>query len=269
MQDYRAIHEAYWANFTHQMVTVEMTESQTDALVARCRRESVTVNSAIATAFSAAQSYILSEGTYHPRVVIAGNLRDRLREPAGEAVGFYAGGISLSFHFDEGSFFWDNARRLHQVVQPLYTDKKLFSEPLTWCHLHPAIMEALTYKMVGPFVPPESPRHRKLADFSKRDDVVSSIMKREKMDTFDNILIGTAVTNLTRMDFPHQYGNLELDRLILNPGGAYPLSMVNLVVGAVTYAGKLSLVLEFAQERLDMETADAIKNQAVKFLQET
>lgn len=30
------------------------------------------------------------------------------------------------------------------------------------------------------------------------------------------------VTNLTRMDFPRKYGELELDRLIMNPGGAIP-----------------------------------------------
>jgi len=38
----------------------------------------------------------------------------------------------------------------------------------------------------------------------KRDDVVSSILKREKMESLDKIIMGTAVTNLTRMNFPRK-----------------------------------------------------------------
>jgi hypothetical protein len=38
-------------------------------------------------------------------------------------------------------------------------------------------------------------------------------------------------------------GTLELDRLIMQPGGAIPLANVNLVLGAVTCADKLSLVV--------------------------
>ena len=78
--------------------------------------------------------------------------------------------------------------------------------------------------------------------------------------------MGTAVTNLTRMDFPSKYGTLELDRLIMNPGGAYPLAMVNLVLGAVTCAGKLSLVAEYAEETVDTSTMAKIRDQAMEFL---
>ena len=78
--------------------------------------------------------------------------------------------------------------------------------------------------------------------------------------------MGTAVTNLTRLDFPRVYGTLELDRLIMNPGGAYPLALVNLVLGAVTCAGKLSLVLEYVEETIDTGTMGKIKDKALGFL---
>ena len=78
--------------------------------------------------------------------------------------------------------------------------------------------------------------------------------------------MGTAVTNLTRMDFPSKYGALELDRLIMNPGGAYPLAMVNLVLGAVTCAGELSLLVEYAEETVDTSTVTEIKDKAMEFL---
>ena len=78
--------------------------------------------------------------------------------------------------------------------------------------------------------------------------------------------MGTAVTNLTRLDFPKEYGPLELDRLIMNPGGAFPLANVNLVLGAVTCAGKLSLVVEYAEETVDTGTVEGIRDKAVEFL---
>ncbi len=75
-----------------------------------------------------------------------------------------------------------------------------------------------------------------------------------------------AVPNHTRLDFPRKYGTLELDRLIMNPGGAFPLALVNLVLGAVTCAGKLSLVLEYAEQTVDTRTMEQIKDKTMEFL---
>ena len=265
-EDYRNLNEAYWMNYRHQMLSVELSEAQTSALVARCRKDAVTVNSALTTAFVGAQYSVQGDKPYHSGIVVAGSLRDRLQRPAGEVMGFYAGGVTLKFKYDTRVGFWENSRKLHRKVKPLYTNKDLFKEPMTWCHLEPGILESFSFKMLGGLVPPHFTRYNKLSAFSKRDDVVSSLLKREKMDSLDRIIIGTAVTNLTRLDFPRVYGPLELDRLIMNPGGAYPLALVNLVLGAVTCAGKLSLVLEYAEETIDTRTMEKIKDKAMEFL---
>jgi hypothetical protein len=139
-------------------------------------------------------------------------------------------------------------------------------EFVTWLHLDPALLEALNFKKLGRLVSPDSPRYEKLSAFGEKDDVVLSILKREKMESLDTISLGTAVTNLGRLDFPTTYGPLELDRLIMQPGGAFPLATVNLVLGAVTCAGKLSLVLEYAEEAVDTRTMEAVKDQALEFL---
>jgi hypothetical protein len=70
------------------------------------------------------------------------------------------------------------------------------------------------------------------------------------------------------MNFPTIYGALELDRLIMQPGGAFPLVHVDLVIGAVTCASKLSLVIEYAEEAVDSVTMEIIKQQALAFLLE-
>jgi hypothetical protein len=86
------------------------------------------------------------------------------------------------------------------------------------------------------------------------------------METLDAKLLGPAITNLGRMGFPRNYGNLELDRLIMQPGGAFPLVHVDLVIGVVTAVGKLSLVIEYAEEAIDTATIEKIKSKAMEFL---
>ena len=265
-EDYREINEAYWLNYTHQMLTVELSEAQTTELVERCRQEGITVNTALTTAFVGAQYSVQGDQPYHSSIAIAGSTRDRLQRPVGEVMGFYAGGVTLKCKYNRRKTFWDNARRFHRKMKPLFTNKNLFKMPLTHCYLDPTILESLNFKTLGRLVLPHFARHRKLSAFSQQADVVSSILKREKMDSLNKIFMGTTVTNLTRMDFPRKYGTLELDRLIMNPGSAFPLANLNLVLGAVTCAGKLSLVIEYAEETIDTITMKKIKDQAMKFL---
>ncbi|MBU2647588.1 hypothetical protein KKI24_22970 [bacterium] len=181
-------------------------------------------------------------------------------------MGFFAGLVNLKNRYNRKTVFWENARRLHQAVTPLYTNRHLFREPLLWCYLDPAILEAIHFKLLGGLVPPHFTRYQKLSAFHKQKDVVGSLLKRKKMESLGKPIMGTAVTNLTRLDFPEQYGDLVLDRLIMNPGGAFPPAMVNLVLGAVTIAGKLSLVLEYVEDTVDTETMEKIRDTAMAFL---
>lgn len=181
-------------------------------------------------------------------------------------MGFYAGAVRPKYSYDTNRGFWDNTRQFHQKVRPLYTDKNLFQEPLTWSYLDPTILEAIVFKTLGGLVPEGSSRYPKISAFSARDDTVMRILKRDKMDSLDRILYGTTVTNLTRLDFPREYGPLELDRLIIKPGGAFPVANFNLVVGVVTCAGKLSILLEFVEDNVDVNTMEEIKGKALELL---
>ncbi|MFX1537867.1 MAG: condensation domain-containing protein [Promethearchaeota archaeon] len=265
-EDYINLNEAYWKKYTHEMLPVELSEAQTSVLVNRCRKEGVTVNTALTAAFVGAQYLIRGDNSDLSSLIIAGNLRDRLPKPAGEAMGYFAGGVSLKYKYNQKMSFWENARKLHQKVQPLYTNKNLFKEPLNWCYLEPAIMESLSFKLLGGLVPSDSPRYEKLSTFNKQSDVVSSVLKRGNIDSLDKPSLGTAVTNLTRLDFPRMYGSLELERLIMNPGVAFPISTVNFNLGAVTCVGKLSLLIEYTGEIINTETIEKIKEKALEFL---
>ena len=265
-EDYQNLTEAYWSDFHHQMLAIELSEEQTKALVERCRKEKVTVNSALTTAFAGAQYITRDKDPRYASIGVAASLRDRLQNPVGEVMGFYAGLVNLKYKYDSKRGFWENSRKLHQKLTPLFTNKNLFQDPAAWFHLDCTILEAIHFKKVGGLVSPQSTRYQKLSAFSQRSDVVLSLLKRDKMDSLDEIMTGTGVTNLTRMDFPTRCGSLELDRLLLKPGGAFPLTNVGLVLGAVTCAGKLSLVVEYAEEATDSQTMKTIRDRAMSLL---
>ena len=265
-EDYETLTKAYWDNYHHELFSIELSEAETSGLVARCRKESVTVNSALTAAFAGAQSFVLGEELYQAKTVIAADLRDRLPHSPGEGMGMYAGGVELKLEYNHKRGFWENARQLHKRIQPAFTSKKLFSAILNWLYLDPTISEAMSFKKLGGLVPSDSARYEKLSAFSEREDVVLRLLQRDKLETLETRYWGTAITNLGCLEFPTAYGALELDRLILQPGGGIPLANANLVLGAVTCSGKLSLVVEYAEEAVDTATMQQIKDKAIEYL---
>ncbi len=264
--DYEALNRAYWANFQHKILSVELSEAETSALVARCRKEGVTVNTALITAFSGAQNNVVGEKPHHAETVSAVSLRDRLPHPPGEGMGYYALGLQVNYKYNPDSGFWENARKYHKKIKANLSDKKVFGDLPAFLLMDSNIYEALNFKKLGALLEPDSPHYKKLHGFSQRQDVVVRLLQRAKMETLDTKLLGPAVTNLGRLDFPKNYGDLELDRLIMQPGGAFPLVHVDMVIGALTCVGKLSLVVEYAEEAVDSETMGKIKDKAMDYL---
>ncbi len=181
-------------------------------------------------------------------------------------MGFYAGKVDLKFKYYVKKSLWDNARAFQKKTTKMYTQDNFFKDTKTFVALDPSLMEARNLKLLGGMVPTSRPKYEKLSSFAKRQDTLLKLLKRSKADSLEKIIMGTAITNLTRMDFPQKYGNLELDRLILQPGGGFPLATVNLVVGVVTCSNKLSMLLEYAEEQLDTNTAQKIKTTALEIL---
>lgn len=267
-EDYQSLTRAYWDHFSHEILTIELSEQETVDLIGRCKKEKVTVNSAITAAFSGALSSVISEEPHLARTAIGTSLRDRLPKPVGEALGYYASGLDLKLDFDHKKCFWENARQYHQRIKKNLGNKKVYGDFPTWLQMDSNIYSALNFKKLGALVPSKDPRFEKLSAFSKRDDVVVQLLKRAGMETLETKLLGPAITNLGRLDFPRTYGPLELDRLIMQPGGAFPLVHVDMVIGAVTCAGKLSLVIEYAKESADTGTMKQIKANALEYLLE-
>jgi hypothetical protein len=183
-------------------------------------------------------------------------------------MGYYAQGVEVKLKYDHKRRFWENARKFHGKIQQNLTNRRVFGDLPAYLHMDSNIYEALNFKKLGAFVPSDSPSYEKLSAFSRREDVVVRLLRRAKIETLETKVLGPAITNLGRLDFPKTYGALELDRLIMQPGGAFPLVHVDMVVGAVTCSGKLSLVVEYAEQAVDTPTMERIRDQAMAFLLE-
>jgi len=203
---------------------------------------------------------------HQAQTAIAVSLRDRLLNSPGEGMGYYALGLQLKLKYNSRKSFWDNALNYHKKITSNLTNKKVFGDLQAYLHMDSNIYEALSFKKIGTLIKPDSPRYQKLSDFGNRQDVVVKLLQRAKMETFDSKLIGPAITNLGRLNFPKTYGSLELDRLIMQPGGAFPLVHVDMVLGVATCSGKLSMVVEYAEQAVDTMTMKKIKNKAMSLL---
>ncbi len=125
------------------------------------------------------------------------------------------------------------------------------------------ILESKPYKILGHLITSEQSRYEKIFSFSKREDTLLAVLKRNNSHSIENVSMGTAVTNLTRMNFPTMYGKLELERLIVHTGAGFPLVTVNIVVGVVTCSDIMSILLDFAEEQIDTNTVYEIAQNAL------
>jgi hypothetical protein len=84
-----------------------LTADQTKELLARCKQERVSVQSALCTAFL----------TTFTAVNTPVNLRPQLALPIGEAFGLYAGAAVIRMKYDAKTDFWNNARKFNRKLQ--------------------------------------------------------------------------------------------------------------------------------------------------------
>ncbi|MHA1112170.1 MAG: condensation domain-containing protein [Promethearchaeota archaeon] len=265
-EDYFELHKAYWKKFNHKTISIELTEEETQKIVHKSKENGVSVNSALASAFAGAQRIVQGKKPFHSKIGVGVDLRNRINPPMGESMGFYAGVVNPEFKYNPKKSMWDNAKAFHKTVSKLYTDKNFFKDPSMFSEMDPSMMEQRFYKILGGLVQSDSPKFEKISKFANRSDTLLSLLKRSDTDSLEKVIMGTAITNLTRMDFTEKYGDLELERLIMQPGGGFPLTTVNLVIGVVTCLGKMSIIMEYAEDQLNSDIAKEIKKNALNLL---
>lgn len=219
--DMHRLHEKFWqCNTGMQVLAWAMEPDDTASLVERSRAEKVTVNSALWTAFLAAQHDVQGDRQrYRQRSALAVNTREQLRIPAGESFGFYASSLTVKLPYSPRRSFWDNARKIHSRIVRELARTNLF-RMLASERIHPTLLDSLYFQKYGLL-----------------DDTLPSLFLR-KMG-WHQITYGYALTNVGRFDIPTRYGPLELEGVY---GPLFYSDVEEKMVGVITVGGRLSFL---------------------------
>jgi len=116
--------------------TWELDAAQTVRLRARCKREGVSVQSAICAAL--APSF--------PAIHTPVSLRPYLARPVGESLGLYVGAAEVSMKYRDSRGFWPNARRFHRRLH------RALASPFGVFRLFSKVVPADDVRALGPLL---------------------------------------------------------------------------------------------------------------------
>ena len=145
--DHSELLHAYWnKERKRRILTWELSESQTISLVDRCKREKVTINSTLVTAFFLAQKD--TQGDYPPylrNITIPVNTRSRLKSPPGEVIGTFISAFRLKPEINHKKPFWDQVRLIHNKIKTKLAGRNIFILPLQMMSLQPSLIDAMSF----------------------------------------------------------------------------------------------------------------------------
>ena len=232
-------------------------KKETSKLVEECKQHGVTVNSALNTAFLAASNDV--RGALNKKIMVPVNTRKHYKKPIGDHFGVYVSGFELKLSYNAKKDFWENAKIFNEKARENLYIEKIFKFAAITDIIDQTIVDARQFSFFGPLVPSSSSRYEKIHAFSSNEKNV--INKRAKKQIPG--LPGLAITNLGRLDYPTQYGSLELDRFILITSGT---PYIELVIPVVTVAGKLTFTINYLEGTTDTPTMEKIKNKVLEYL---
>jgi NRPS condensation-like uncharacterized protein len=242
-RDFQDLHRTFWQRHEGRMLAWALTESQTSALVSRCREENVTVNSALVTAFVAAQNEVQSSHERLNNVVVSVDYRNRLTRPVGEAFAFYASSVRPRLEYVPGESFWHVARTFHERIKDLLTDENVFSSQRL-NGVHPSLLDGLVF-----------------AKYGKLDDKLAARLV-ERMG-LNKVQASLLVTNLGRLTFPADYGPLHLAEMY----GPYVYSdTVEKYWGVMTVGSRMYFTLCWGETIVDSDTVREVRDAAMNHL---
>ena len=243
--DMYRMHQKFWQqNNAMEILAWSMAPETTADLVERCRRENVTVNSAMWAAFLAAQNEIQGDKKpYRNCSALAVNLREKLNIPAAESFGFYASSLTVILPYSAQRAFWDNARLIHAKIMDALSKTNPF-RMLSSEQIHPTLLDSLYYQKYG---------------------LLSETMpgKLLRKMGWDKLTYGYALTNVGRFDIPTTYASLKLEAVY---GPLFYSDVEEKMVGIITVGGQLSFLLLSNTSVVD--DSSALRDSVVKYLEE-
>jgi NRPS condensation-like uncharacterized protein len=258
--DIENLFNAFWENHDFRILTIELSEEETTELVEKSRKNGVTLNSALNTAFLAARNSIRGPFKGGKRnIILPVNTRKRYKNPVGEHFGLYVAGFQIKLSYNPKKSFWENARIFNQKVRKTLDINKIFKLNALTELIDQSIVDARQFVFFGNLVSPTASSYDKIHAFVIDEKNIANKMAKKQIPK----LPGLAITNLGNLEYPRKYGSLELDRFIFVTSGT---PYIELVIPAVTVAGKLTFTINYLEEITDTPNMKRIKYKTLEYL---
>ncbi|MFW9827291.1 MAG: condensation domain-containing protein [Candidatus Thorarchaeota archaeon] len=262
--DFYELHKVYYDNYTYKAHLYMLSKEDTEAFIIACRKNKVTVNTALMIAFAIAQNQLNPNSPkYLQNVSFAVNLRNLLINPVIEQFGFFAGGMQLKFKYSDKIPFWEAVKKFHNEATPDEARTQALVGTLNAFILSPTLYDAQIFSAFGHLIPASSQSYDKIQAFIKDKKNIVNRMVQKKLSK--GFAMGQLMTNLGKTGFPERYGDLILKNLILMPSCS---PYTELVLGVVTHGGTLSITLNHMEESISSEKILKIRDRANQILLE-
>jgi NRPS condensation-like uncharacterized protein len=243
--DYKKLTKKFWEHNSCGIIPWQLSNSQTLKLIDNCKREGVTVNSALCTAFLASKYEIGNENNpINYKIHIPINIRDRLTEPVSKAFGFYAQTLFFDLEYNPNLSFWELTRIFNKKIHSeMYNDKKVFNLSKLEL-LDPSLLDSTYYQKYDLFSNKWSDR---LLKTMGANDLIADL----------------SITNLGKLNFPTKYGKFSLDALY---GPSVFCDILETIVGVSTIGNKMNFIITFNEKYNQKNLIIKMKKVAMAYL---
>ncbi len=202
-------------------------QHETTSFLAACKEKKVSVHSAITALFQAAQFTVQgNKKSFFDKVYTPVSVRDRLSRPVGEAFGLYASETYVPCRYNPEEDFWQNTRRIQKSIKAYLSDSKIFTLVLAVNSVNQDLLDRLLIYLLNK----------------------------------QSIRFGYIISNLGRLDFPAQYGDLTLTA-IHGPIIYVPCAEKTLTLSM--FEQKLSFSLTYQPGTIGEETIHQLQEEAM------
>ena len=145
--DYRRAFAEYWRQ-PYGLVQEALDAETASALLARCKRENVSLTAALATAHLRVRDEVVGPPPHDRyRVGVPMDLRGRMHPHPGRTCGLYATSVVATLLRRQGPDFWASCRHHQRAIRRCAEDPRQFYKPLLLADVDPRAVDALSVRV--------------------------------------------------------------------------------------------------------------------------